>query len=135
MIHLGGSTHRKLLIDASDSFQANNSLLTCPRPFRSRSQQKMMADPQTGDAVFDLLALASNKGFVLDSYEDDAVGRLEKNAGGKFAVTHIELRPRIQSGGVNQPTQADLDWLPDKAHRECFIANSVTTEVRVLLAQ
>ncbi|TSA40427.1 MAG: OsmC family peroxiredoxin, partial [Betaproteobacteria bacterium] len=28
----------------------------------------------------------------------------------------------------------DLDWLHDKAHRECFIANSVTTEVRVLPA-
>lgn len=26
------------------------------------------------------LALASNKGFVVDSYEDNAVGRLEKNA-------------------------------------------------------
>jgi organic hydroperoxide reductase OsmC/OhrA len=27
---------------------------------------------------------------------------------------------------------ADLDWLHDKAHKECFIANSVTTEVKVV---
>lgn len=78
------------------------------------------------------LALASNKGFVVDSYQDNAVGRLEKNANGKLALTHIELRPRIICSGDKQPTQADLEWLHDKAHRECFIANSVTTEVKVI---
>jgi organic hydroperoxide reductase OsmC/OhrA len=80
------------------------------------------------------LALASNKGFVVDSYEDHAAGRVEKNAKGKLAVTRVELRPRIQFSGDKQPTQADLDWLHDKAHRECFIANSVTAEVRVSAA-
>jgi len=78
------------------------------------------------------LALASNKGFVVDSYEDNAVGRLEKNAAGKLAITCIELHPKIVYGRDKQPTVADVDWLHDKAHRECFIANSVTTEVRVL---
>ena len=39
------------------------------------------------------LALASNKGFVVDSYEDNAVGHLEKNANGKLAITHVELHP------------------------------------------
>ncbi len=41
------------------------------------------------------LAVASNRGFVVDSYEDNAVGRLEKNANGKFAITRVELRPKI----------------------------------------
>ncbi|MBI1980126.1 MAG: OsmC family protein [Methylocystis sp.] len=80
------------------------------------------------------LALASNKGFVVDSYEDNAIGRLEKNASGKLAVTRVELSPRVVYGGDKRPTQADLEWLHDKAHRECFIANSVMTEVRVLHA-
>ncbi len=80
------------------------------------------------------LALASNKGFIVDSYEDSAVGHLGKNASGKLAVTRVELRPKIVYSGVKQPTSADLEWLHDKAHRECFIANSVTTEVQVLPA-
>jgi organic hydroperoxide reductase OsmC/OhrA len=80
------------------------------------------------------LALASNKGFVVDSYKDRAVGHLEKNANGKLAVTRVELHPKIVYSGTKQPTPADLEWLHDKAHRECFIANSVTTEVRVLPA-
>jgi organic hydroperoxide reductase OsmC/OhrA len=47
-------------------------------------------------------------------------------------MTRVELHPRIAYGGSKQPTVEDLDWLHDKAHRECFIANSVTTEVTVL---
>jgi len=78
------------------------------------------------------LALAANKGFVVEGYEDEAVGHLEKNANGKFAVTRVELRPKISFGGPKQPTEADLDALHDKAHKECFIANSVTTEVHVV---
>jgi len=78
------------------------------------------------------LALAANKGFVLESYEDSAVGHLEKNAAGKMAITRVELHPKIAFGGAKQPTAADLDWLHDKAHKECFIANSVTTDVRVV---
>lgn len=77
------------------------------------------------------LALASNKGFVVEGYEDNAVGFLEKNANGKLAVTRVELRPLIVFSGDARPTQKDLDWLHDKAHRECFIANSVTTKVDV----
>jgi len=78
------------------------------------------------------LALAANKGFVVESYEDSAVGHLEKNAQGKLAITRVELHPRIAYGGTKQTTAEDLDWLHDKAHRECFIANSVTTEVKVV---
>jgi len=80
------------------------------------------------------LALASNKGFVVDSYEDNAVGHVEKNAAGKLAVTRVDLHPRIAFSGTKMPAQADLDWLHDKAHKECFIANSVTTEVHVVPA-
>ena len=78
------------------------------------------------------LALAAYKGFVVESYEDEAVGHLEKNANGKMAVTRVDLRPKIAFGGTKQPTAADLDALHDKAHKECFIANSVTTEVHVV---
>jgi organic hydroperoxide reductase OsmC/OhrA len=67
----------------------------------------------------------------VDSYVDEAVGHLEKNTAGKMAITRVELRPKIVFGGAKQPTAADLDALHEKAHKECFIANSVTTEVTV----
>ena len=77
------------------------------------------------------LAVAAMKGFVVESYEDEAVGHLEKNAAGKMAVTRVDLHPKLVFGGAKQPSEADLDALHDKAHKECFIANSVTTEVHV----
>ena len=80
------------------------------------------------------LALASNRGFVVDSYEDCAVGHLGKNANGKMAVVRIDLHPQIAFSGAKLPAQTDLDWLHDQAHKECFIANSVNTEVTVTAA-
>jgi organic hydroperoxide reductase OsmC/OhrA len=80
------------------------------------------------------LALASNRGFVVDSYEDGAVGHLGKNANCKMAVIRVDLHPQITFSGAKLPAQTDLDWLHDKAHKECFIANSVNTEVHVIAA-
>lgn len=78
------------------------------------------------------LAVASYGGFIVDSYEDHAIGFVEKNAQGKLAMTRVELRLKIVFSGPKMPSAADLERLHDKAHRECFIANSVTTEVRVI---
>ena len=77
------------------------------------------------------LALAANKGFVVESYEDAAVGHLEKNAQGKLAITRVELNPRIEFAGGRKPDAAALEQMHDEAHHGCFIANSVLTEVTV----
>jgi organic hydroperoxide reductase OsmC/OhrA len=80
------------------------------------------------------LAVACNRGFIVDQYDDTAVGHLEKNVNGKHAITRVDLHPRISYSGSKQPTQTDIEWLHDKAHKECFIANSVTTTVAILPA-
>jgi organic hydroperoxide reductase OsmC/OhrA len=77
------------------------------------------------------LALAAKKKFTPDSYTDDAVGYLEKNSAGRMAVTRVVLRPRIVwAPGVNVSGD-DLNALHHAAHEGCFIANSVTTDIRV----
>src|SRR5271165_4623959 len=50
------------------------------------------------------LAIACKQQFVLDSYEDEAVGHMEKNAEGKMAITRVELRPKITWDGDRKPT-------------------------------
>ncbi|GJL63434.1 MAG: peroxiredoxin [Nitrospirales bacterium] len=77
------------------------------------------------------LAFAAKKRFVVDHYSDHAVGFLEKNHNKKLAITRVILRPRVKFGGPNLPTSEQIAALHDGAHRECFIANSVTTEVTV----
>ena len=45
------------------------------------------------------LAIACKQRLVLNSYEDEAVGHMEKNADGRMAITRVELRPTIRWRG------------------------------------
>lgn len=76
------------------------------------------------------LAFAAKRGFEVDSYRDAAVGVMEKNEQGKLVMSVVTLRPDIRFSGERQPTRAELDQLHHRAHEECFIANSVRSEVR-----
>ena len=77
------------------------------------------------------LAIAAKKKFVLDEYVDDAVGIMEKNSEGRLAITQVTLRQRLKFSGDKQPTSQELDEMNHAAHDQCFIANSVKTEVTV----
>jgi organic hydroperoxide reductase OsmC/OhrA len=77
------------------------------------------------------LAIAAKKRFVVDRYRDEAVGWLAKDGDGRLAITRVTLRPEIGFSGEKLPTPDDLRELHDQAHRACFIANSVKTEVVV----
>jgi organic hydroperoxide reductase OsmC/OhrA len=76
------------------------------------------------------LALAARRRLVVERYRDEAVGFLEKNEQGRLAMTRVVLRPRIEFAG-EQPGDAEIARLHEKAHEHCFIANSVRSEVRV----
>jgi organic hydroperoxide reductase OsmC/OhrA len=74
--------------------------------------------------------LAYREGFLVDSYEDDAVGTMAKNERGVPWVNEVTLHPE------KIPSPDDEKRLHHAAHEQCFIANSVKTEVRVVaLAQ
>jgi organic hydroperoxide reductase OsmC/OhrA len=77
------------------------------------------------------LAVASRKRLVVDAYEDAAAGVMAKDEDGKLALTRVGLRPRIAWGGERTPAAAEVARIHEIAHRECFIANSVRTEVVV----
>jgi organic hydroperoxide reductase OsmC/OhrA len=77
------------------------------------------------------LAIACKQKFVLDEYSDDAVGYMEKNPEGRLAITRVELHPKLTFSGEKQPTSEELDKMHHAAHDNCFIANSVKTEVIV----
>lgn len=77
------------------------------------------------------LALASRDGFVVDDYEDHAVGFMERNENKRMAVTRVTLSPNIRWSS-EPPSAKKLDELHENAHKHCFIANSVTTEITVV---
>ena len=77
------------------------------------------------------LAIACKQKFVLDEYVDDAVGHMEKTAEGKMAITRVTLKPKIKWSGEKQPSPEEIEKIHHAAHDNCFIANSVKTEVTV----
>ncbi|MEZ8045995.1 OsmC family protein [Vibrio sp. 10N.237.312.C02] len=77
------------------------------------------------------LGIAAKQKYVIDSYVDDAIGVLEKDESGRSSVTKVTLRPDIVFSGIKIPTAKQLDKLHHLAHKNCFIANSVKTEIVV----
>jgi organic hydroperoxide reductase OsmC/OhrA len=75
------------------------------------------------------LAVAANKGFVVDQYVDDAKGTIA-SASGKKRFVEVVLRPRVEFCEPQIPTVAEVHALHEKAHAECYLANSVAFEVR-----
>ncbi len=77
------------------------------------------------------LAIAGKRRFIVDHYADSAVGVMARNTEGRMAITRVTLRPKAVFSGEHLPTPEELDALHHKAHEECYIANSVKSEVVV----
>lgn len=75
------------------------------------------------------LAIAAMSGYTVDAYTDKAVGHLAKNEKGKPWLAKVEMNPQITFSGEKQPNADQLQTLHEKAHHECFLANSVNTEI------
>ncbi len=78
------------------------------------------------------LYIASKAGYVVTSYVDHAVGTMAKNDTGAMWVNRVELSPVIIYNSDNIPSAEEIADLHHRAHEECFIANSVKTEIIVV---
>lgn len=77
------------------------------------------------------LSIAAERGFVVDHYEDHAVGTMTRNEAGRRAMTRVVLRPDVAFSGAHLPSPDDVHAMHEQAHHECYIANSVNTDVVV----
>lgn len=75
------------------------------------------------------LSIAAKRNYVVESYVDNAVGIMEDDENGRTFVSKVTLRPKITFFGERQPTVEQLEKLHHISHENCFIANSVKTEV------
>jgi organic hydroperoxide reductase OsmC/OhrA len=82
------------------------------------------------------LAVAARKHIAVIEYEDRATGTLgtgapDANSGrsGKMSMQEVTLRPRVTVAKGTDLAEAKASH--DKAHANCFIANSVNFPVRI----
>jgi len=79
--------------------------------------------------MLSFLAVAARARIDVTAYEDDAEGVMPEGDR-PMRITRIVLRPQITVGG-DAPDDARLRQLVETAHRHCFIANSLTTEIAI----
>jgi organic hydroperoxide reductase OsmC/OhrA len=94
--------------------------------------EELLASALASCHMLTFLAVASKSGYNVTSYQDHASAILDKNEDGKMAVSIINLKPLIKFEGPKLPDDAQLKSLHDKAHRNCFIANSIKTKINIL---
>jgi len=77
------------------------------------------------------LFFAANKGYVINSYRDHAVGIMAKNAEGKLVITEVTLKPEVIFNGPDSPDKTQINELHERAHENCNIAHSVKTFIKI----
>jgi organic hydroperoxide reductase OsmC/OhrA len=120
--------------DGGAEVQASSSPVSVPVPLSVASavdpEEAFVASLSSCHMLW-FLAIAAKQGWLVDEYVDHAVGYLEKNDEGRLAMTRVVLRPVVTFGSDAGPAAAQLRELHDRAHHECYIANSVRTIVTV----
>jgi organic hydroperoxide reductase OsmC/OhrA len=120
--------------DGGVTVPASSSPAAVPKPYSNEAN----VDPEEAFVasiaschMLTYLYVASKAGFQIVSYEDTAVGILSKNDRGVPWVSAVTLQPHITYAGDKRPSEADEDTLHHAAHDQCFIANSVKTDITV----
>ena len=85
----------------------------------------------SGCHMLTFLAICAKKRLPPDSYDDDASGSLIKRSDGKLWMGEVILRPRVRFAAGVAVNGAQLADIHHQAHQDCFIANSVKTEIRI----
>ena len=79
------------------------------------------------------LALAAKMKWPVLNYADKAIAFLGKNSKGKMSVTKIELNPIITFKDNFEVSQNEMTKMQDRSHRYCFIANTLSEEVKIII--
>lgn len=79
------------------------------------------------------LALCAKAGWPVASYHDYAEAHLGKNAKGQMSVTRIDLHPVVRFDTGFTVDDTALAEMQDRAHRYCFIANTLADSVEINL--
>ena len=127
------SRRHRLRFDGGAEVPGSSSPLSVPLPMSDASavdpEEAFVASISACHMLW-FLALAAKQGHVVDRYRDAATGVMTRNANGKLWLSTVTLRPEVAFGGAQPPGDEVHKQLHHRAHEECFIANSVKSEVR-----
>ncbi|MCV2869879.1 OsmC family protein [Defluviimonas sp. WL0002] len=93
--------------------------------------EQALASALSSCHMMTFLALAAKANWPVASYHDHAVAHLGKNPKGQMSVTRIDLHPVVRFDTGFSIDDKTLEEMQDRAHRYCFIANTLADSVEI----
>ena len=95
--------------------------------------EQALAAAMSSCHMMTFLALAAKMKWPVISYQDKALVYLGKNSKGNMCVNKIELNPKITFEDNFSVSNEEMKKMQDRSHRYCFIANSLSEDVDVII--
>jgi organic hydroperoxide reductase OsmC/OhrA len=121
--HTGGAAPAttQLALSADPAFGGHAELL---------NTEQLLVMAASSCQMLSFLAIAARARIDVVAYGDDATGEMpEHDSNQPMSIERIRLRPRIEIRGAVDSRK--LARLIELAHHECYIANSLRSEVTV----
>jgi len=93
--------------------------------------EQALAAAMSSCHMMTFLALCAKAKWPVASYHDYAEAHLGKNAKGLMSVTRIDLNPVVRFDTGFSVSADDMAQMQDRAHRYCFIANTLADSVEI----
>ena len=97
-------------------------------PHMSNPEEALLASLSSCH-MLTFLTIAALRKLVVDHYDDEPTADLGKNAKGKMMVARLTLRPRVVFSGDMIPDADTVQELHRKAKENCFVGNSLLSEM------
>jgi organic hydroperoxide reductase OsmC/OhrA len=127
------SRRHLIRFDGGASLAASSSEHVVPRysdPTAADPEELLVASLSSCHMLW-FLSIAARQHFLIDQYLDTPAGVMLPNDDGKLWMAIITLRPAVTFAGDRRPSREELDALHAEAHHECFIANSIRSDLRI----
>lgn len=128
------SRRHLLRFDGGLTVAGSSSPLIVPEPFSDPGAidpEEALVSALSSCHMLWFLGIAARDGFVVDAYHDEAIGVMTPNERKKLWLSSVTLRPKVTFSAETLPTPSDIERMHHEAHDECFIANSVKTDVKI----
>lgn len=120
------------VFDGGQTVKASSSPHIVPLPYSVAEnvdpEEAFVASLSSCHMLF-FLSIAAKRKYIVDAYVDNAVGIMDKDCEGKMSMVKVTLKPFVKFSGDKQPTYEQLEKMHHQSHQQCFIANSVKTEI------
>jgi len=118
--------------DGGAAVQASSAPQIVPLPYSVEAnvdpEEAFVAALSSCHMLF-FLGIAGKHNFIVNSYIDNPIGIIAKDTEGKLSMTKVTLRPKVIFYSEKQPSFEQLQKMHHQSHQQCFIANSVKTEI------